>query len=58
MKIIKIIWKLEDDICLEKACVPQFYNVPLEQRDWSTRKLKQFLENTYYYKIIKLEVFY
>ena len=58
MKVIKIIWKLQDDIGLEKAGLPQFYNVPMDKRDWSTRKLKRYLENTYYYKIKKIEVFY
>ena len=58
MTVLKITWKLEDEITLEKAGLPEFYNVPLDKREWSVSKIKRFLENTYYYRITNIEVFY
>lgn len=54
-KIYKITWKLERGVSLEKANLPEFYKVPLEQKDWSNKKIKDFLTKKYCYLVKKIE---
>ena len=53
--IYKLTWKLEDGVSLEKADLPDYYKVLPEQKTWSKKKIKNFLENKHYYKIKKME---
>ena len=55
LKIYKIIWRLQDGVTLEKADLPEYYKVPVEQKAWSKKKIKKYLIAKYFYKIKKIE---
>lgn len=55
MLIYKLTWRLKDGITMQKADLPDHYKVPLNQKTWSKKKLKAFLEQEHYYKIKKME---
>ena len=53
--IYKLTWRLEDGVSLEKAGLPDYYKVLPNQKEWSKKKLKAFLEQEYFYKLKKME---
>jgi hypothetical protein len=55
MVIYKLFWKLEDGVTLQKADLPDYYKVPVDQITWSKKKLKYYLENKHYYKLKRME---
>tara|TARA_A100001201_G_scaffold142938_1_gene142618 strand:+ start:687 stop:860 length:174 start_codon:yes stop_codon:yes gene_type:complete len=55
MKIYKLFWKLEEGVTLQKADLPDYYKVPSSQKQWSKKKLKNFLEDEYHYKLKRME---
>ena len=55
LKIYKIEWDLDEDFCLQKLDLPEHYKVPPQQKQWSIKKIKIYLQKKYFYKIKQLK---
>ena len=55
ISIYKLTWKLEEGVSLEKADLPDHYKLLPNQKSWSRKKIKAFLEEKHCYRIKKME---